>query len=204
MHRRILSRRLLIAIFAISTILTSTITSTAGASIRNSEHQAATLPRHILDPKTCALPVSERTGAWLCPAAQKVLPSKIEKATFSPLDPPVYRDRYCWPGDQVHGSACWTVLDDFNGYFEMWSDFGTADEVYGQVSYAAEYSLVGSLVNVRPVTYNATFDTQGLTFEGNALDACGGQTGSAIPNAYGTQTTTATTTANRSKFSGAS
>ncbi len=67
----------------------------------------------------------------------------------------------------------------------MWSDFGTADEVYGQVSYAAEYALVGSLVNVRPVTYNATFDTQGVTFEGNTLDACGGQTGSAIPNAYG-------------------
>jgi len=122
---------------------------------------------------------------WLCPAAQKVLPSQIEKPTFSPLDPPTYRDRYCWPGNITHGSACWTVLNDFEGYFEMWSDFGTADEVYGQLSYAAEYTLAGSLVNVRPVSYRATFDTEAVTFEGNALDACGGQTGSAIPNAYG-------------------
>jgi hypothetical protein len=68
----------------------------------------------------------------------------------------------------------------------MWTDFGTGpDDIYGQIYYAAEYTLSGSLTRVKPVSYEATFDTDGVTFEGNAIDACGGQTGTQIPNAYG-------------------
>ncbi|WIV56387.1 hypothetical protein [Amycolatopsis nalaikhensis] len=81
----------------------------------------------------------------------------------------------------------------------MWSDFSTFDHVIGQVSYAAEYTLSGSLVNVRPVSYQATFDTEAVTLEGNTLDAYGGQVGTAIPNAYGF-THVGTVAANTSTF----
>ncbi|WP_346056992.1 hypothetical protein, partial [Amycolatopsis dongchuanensis] len=92
--------------------------------------------------------------------------------------------RYCYPGNDARGSACWTILDDFTGYFELWSDFGTIDSTYGQVEYAAEYTLVGSNFTVKPISYGATFDADNVTFEGDAIDACGGQRGSEIPNSY--------------------
>jgi hypothetical protein len=135
---------------------------------------------NITSSSTCKLPISQRQGAWFCFADNTINLPTFKKSI---LDPPTYRDRYCLGGPE-NGAVCWTVLDDFTGYFDGSGIFGWDTTVVGSVEVIAEYKITGSNITSKPVTFLASVGTTEVTFEGDLLNACGGQAGNAVDGKY--------------------
>lgn len=76
------------------------------------------------------------------------------------------------------------MTSDFAGYYEVSGAFGYGDEQLGTVTMASEYTVSGSNVTSKPVSFYASTATTGVVFEGDLIDACGGQTGSSVDGKY--------------------
>ncbi|MFB9688428.1 hypothetical protein [Amycolatopsis plumensis] len=120
----------------------------------------------------CGSPIAQRTGSWFCLDAGATL-----RALDGRFDPPPVRDKYCSQG-------CWAVTSDFAGYYEVSGAFGYGDQQLGTVTMASEYTVSGSNVTSKPVSFYASTATTGVVFEGDLIDACGGQTGSPVDGKY--------------------
>ncbi|MEV6644312.1 hypothetical protein [Amycolatopsis sp. NPDC051371] len=130
------------------------------------------------------MPLAQRTGQWVCPNVDGA--GAPARATSAPTGPAAqaFRDSSCYPAPPGTGSACWYVVDDFSAYFDMWSYFGSADHIIGQVSYGIDWTVTGSNFRANPVTFSATMYTESVSFEGWNIDACGGQVGSTLSGSY--------------------